>query len=318
MKYTGKIIKVKQVMPELMNLTWMINNICPNKCSYCPSSLHDGQNHHYDWENAKKFFKVLFEKYPVIHCSVSGGEPSVSPFFKEIVDIFHAAGNTIGATSNAAKPLHYWKEISPKLQYICFSYHPEFPDKNFIEKITETGKLTYVTARIMMHPNHWDHCIDMYNKILEIKHIFVEPVRIFDWNGGSDPTASQYTDEQLIWFQNVVRDENRDTGHLVGKHKQIDMHSLFYFDNGNVVKPNTVDLINSGLTNFNGYECEVGLKELFIDQHGNVFLGNCMINGSIGNINDPDSVKWPTTPTICTKNLCHCTSSVNINKWIKE
>lgn len=316
MQYNGKIIKVQQQDNDLMHLTWMINNICPNRCSYCPSDLHNGKNHHYDWENARKFFEILFDKYPSIHCSVSGGEPSVSPFFKEIVKIFNEKGHTIGATTNAAKPIHYWEDISKYLSYICFSYHPEFPDNDFIEKISIAGKNTFVTARVMMHPKHWDKCLKIYNELLEIKYIFVEPVRIFHWHGGSDINASIYSIEQIEWFKNSVREKYRDTSHL--SHIKVpDITSIFHFDNGEVVNsPNTVDLINAGLTNFNGYTCEVGLKELFINQQGSVYLGNCMIGEPIGNINNPDLINWPTKPVVCNKNLCHCTTSVNINKWI--
>lgn len=316
MQYNGKIIKVQQQEDELMHLTWMINNICPNRCSYCPSGLHNGKNHHYDWENARKFFEILFKKHNKIHCSVSGGEPSVSPFFKEIVEIFHNAGHTIGATSNAAKPAYYWEDISKYLSYICFSYHPEFPDKDFLEKISKAGRNTFVTARVMMHPKHWDHCLEVYKKLLEIEYIFVEPVRIFNWNGGSDPAASEYSQEQLDWFKNSIREKYRDTSHL--KHVKVpNIMSIFHFDNGEVVNsPNTVDLINAGLTNFNGYTCEIGLKELFINEQGDVYLGNCMLGSPIGNINAPEDINWPTKPAICTKNLCHCTTSVNINKWI--
>jgi hypothetical protein len=90
-------------------------------------------------------------------------------------------------------------------------------------------------------------------------------------------------------------------------------------DDGTVetLNPNVVGYINSGMTNFNGYKCEVGLKEMFIDWRGKVYLGNCLINGAIGSINDPENIKWPTGPTVCNKNLCHCASDVVINKWIE-
>lgn len=311
-----KIIRVEQEDSDLLHLTWMINNICPNSCSYCPSILHEGKNHNYDWDIAKNFFKILFEKYPKIHCSVSGGEPSVSPFFKEIVKIFKEAGHTIGVTSNAAKSVEYWQEISQYLNYICFSYHPEFPDKNFVEKISKAGRHTLVTARIMMHPKYWDHCIEIYNQISNIDFILSEPVRILNWHGGSDSTASVYSEEQLNWFFNNVRKEKRlkHLSHI----RSPKIGATFHFNNGRSKKINTVEAINSGMTNFNGYTCEVGLKELFIDQNGDVYLGNCMINGTIGNINEPHLIKWPVRPILCTKNLCHCTTGVNINKWIDQ
>lgn len=312
-----KIIKIQQQDESLMHLTWVINNICPNRCSYCPTSLHAGKNHHYEWENAKKFFQILFERYSNIHCSVSGGEPSVSPFFKEIVDIFYQAGHTVGLTSNAAKPVTYWQEISPKLNFICFSYHPEFPDNDFIEKITEAGKHTLVTARVMMHPKYWDDSVKMYNKLYEIENIYTESVRILDWQGGSDPDTSVYSNEQLEWlYKNIGNQTKKYLSHLHGR-RVVNMIPTVHFNDGIIdEKPNTVDYINNGMTNFNGYKCDVGLKSLYISYDGEIMLANCFINGSIGNINDPDNIRWPTESVVCNKNLCHCTSDVNIDKQL--
>ena len=309
-----KIIRVQQRDDSLMHLTWVINNICTNACSYCPSELHNGTNHNYDWNNARKFFEVLFQRYPKIHCSVSGGEPSVSPFFQEIVKIFYEAGHTIGATSNAAKPVAYWEDISKYLSYICFSYHPEFADKDFIKKVTAASKNTLVTARVMMYPKMWDHCLDIYNQLIEVPHIFVEPVRVLDWNGAADTTASNYTEDQLKFFAENTRGDTI-LRHLPD-HRIANINATFYFNDNTVdEQPNTVDYTNMGMTNFNGYTCEVGLKSLFVSYLGDVQLANCGIYGSIGNIDNPDNVKWPTAPIVCNKSLCHCSSDININKW---
>lgn len=312
-----KIIKVEQERTNLMHLTWIINNICTNACSYCPKNLHTGTNHNYEWDNARKFFEYLFERYPEIHCSVAGGEPSVSPFLPELVKTFHDHGHTIGITSNAAKPARYWEEIAPNLAYISFSYHPEFPDPKFVEKAKIASEHTVVTTRVMMHPKHWDHCVDIFEQLLQIDTVIPEVVRIIDWGGGSDASASVYTDEQLDWF--VKNNERGSIGNKTPKHGERLGNRLlarFYFDDGTSSnKQRVVSLINDGLTNFYGYECEIGLKSLFIDPEGFILLGNCGQHGPIGHINDPDNIKWPTRSVICTKNLCHCTTDVSINKW---
>lgn len=308
------ILRVEQPIDAPMHITWIINNICTKSCSYCPENLHSGKNHNYEWENARRFFKILFEKYESIHCTLAGGEPSVSPFFSELVQTFYNAGHSIGITSNAAKPVSFWSKNSQYLNYACFSYHPEDPDDKFIEKITEAGKHTYVTARIMMLPSKWDHCVEIYNKMKFVDNIDVEAVRILDWSG-KDKTSHIYNLEQLEWFTNNI---------ATHKHRIIDREisspkitSKFYFSGDKVEdNPNVIDYINEGLTNFNGYQCEVGLKSLFIDWNGKIFLSNCCINGSIGSINDPENIKWPTSPVTCHKTICHCTTDVNINKWV--
>jgi organic radical activating enzyme len=313
-----KIIQVIQPDDAPMHLTWIINNICTNACSYCPENLHNGTNHNYDWENAREFFKLLFNKYSNIHCSVAGGEPSVSPFFKEIVKTFHDKGHTIGITSNAAKPVDFWSDVSQYLTYICFSYHSEFPDPKFIEKVTAAGMNCPVTVRVMMLPSNWDHCLEIYDKLYNNRYVRVEPVRIQNWSG-RNTEAHKYTDKQLEWFiKESSGSTTKSLSHIKRNIKTANISADFKFNDGSIeYATNAVEYINSGLTNFNGYQCEVGLKSLFIDHEGYILLGNCGIDGPIGNINDPNNVKWPEGPVLCSKNLCHCTTDVNINKILK-
>ena len=41
------------------HLTWVINNICTQHCDYCPSLLNAGKNHHYNWDDARKFAEKI-------------------------------------------------------------------------------------------------------------------------------------------------------------------------------------------------------------------------------------------------------------------
>jgi len=310
-----KIIKIQQPQTAPLMLTWVINNICTNQCSYCPSILHAGKNHHYDWDNARSFFKLLFDRYPKIHCAVSGGEPSVSPFLPEIAKIFYDAGHSIGITSNAAKSVDYWTTISPYLHYICFSYHAEFPEAKFMDKINAAAKNTFVTARIMMHPDKWDQCVNLYNTLINANQVFVEPVRMLDWNG-ANRAAHIYDHQQIEWFKTHQGNHSTLTLHHLANRPMVEMGAEFTFSDG--TKDNTanaVDYINAGMTNFNNYTCSAGLNSLFINFQGDVYLANCCIHGSIGNINDPHNIKWPQEHVVCNKNLCHCSTDVNLTKW---
>lgn len=311
-----KIIKIEQHNDDLMHLTWIINNICTNACSYCPKDLHNGTNHNYNWDNARNFFLTLFERYNQIHCSIAGGEPSLSPFLPELVRTFYSKGHTIGITSNAAKTIRYWAEIAPYLSYISFSYHPEFADKNFVKKARVASLSTSVTTRVMMHPSFWNHCVEVFESLLLEDSFGVEFVRIIDWGGGSDRYASYYNDKQLLWFEENEKRMIYKNIDPLPKNRLPNLGSNYYFDNGVIESvTNVVSLVNKGLTNFYGYECEIGLKSLFINHQGYVYLGNCNQNGSIGHINNPQNIKWPKKSVICTKHLCHCTSDVSISKW---
>ncbi len=305
-----KIIEIRQHDNKLLHLTWVINNICTNKCSYCPENLHNGVNHNYEWSNAKKFFEELFQRYPKLHCSITGGEPSVSPFLEELVDTFKNAGHSIGITSNAAKSMSFWKNISKKLNYICFSYHAEFPDHDFINKVSEAAKNTAVTVRVLMHPLHWNKCIEVYETLNSYNYFFTEPVKIMDWGRQQHHI---YDDDKLSFFNNFKTVE-KDLTHLVD-HYHPKINSDIILEDGSVdINPNIIDYINSNQTNFYGFECQAGLKLLYVNFSGDIYLANCEINGIIGNINQPTSIQWPTKAVICNKTLCHCATDANVNK----
>jgi organic radical activating enzyme len=310
-----KIIRIQQPDNAPLNLTWIINNICTNHCSYCATNLHMGKNHNYAWANALRFFEMLFERYPKIHCSVSGGEPSVSPFFPEICKLFYERGHTIGVTTNLAKPVRYWRELAPYLQYASISWHSQFIDINFLEKTLAVAELIPTNVRVLMLPGQWEQCVNAYDKLSKIDKFTTEPVRIQD-KRGMDTSAHVYNVPQQIWFE-----QNRPSN--VGKMLHLNredvagLGAIYYFnDNTRLTNSNTTDLVNSGLTNFNGYTCEIGLKSLYIDYNGKVFAGNCCVGGTLGSINEPENISWPTQPITCNVNLCHCDTDVSINKWI--
>ncbi len=317
-----QIIKIIQNDEAPFNITWVLNNICTNKCSYCPSDLHSGKNHHYDWENAKRFIEILFKKFKNIHCSIAGGEPSVSPFLKDLVKMFYENGGTVGLTSNAAKSADFWLEISPYLNYACFSWHAEFPDGKFKDKVLSASKNTLVTVRVMMHPLFWKESLAVYNEFFNLDRIECEAVRVLNWTHDVNGIHSKYTIEQEEWF---IQNQEKGVHSRGNKHykdnyysniKQVKFQSDFYFDDGSIVSTGApVAFINSGLTNFNGYKCLIGQKEIFIDWRGYIRPGNCDVGGWFGNINYPEAINWPTTPFTCTKTICHCASDVLVDKW---
>ena len=319
----SKIIKIVQDDGFPFNVTWVINNICTNTCSYCPSNLHTGSNHHYDWENARKFVKILFEKFKNIHCSISGGEPSVSPFLKDLVKLFYENGGTVGLTSNGAKSAEFWSEISPYLNYVSFSWHAEFIDKNFKEKVLAASENTKTTVRVMMHPKLWKESVDAFNTFNNMDYIHCQAIRILDWKKEPEGVHSQYTDEQNLWFeerfnedrQNLENNPNKLKKVYIKNYKKLIKASTFYFEDGTSIKTRIPDkFINNGLTNFKGYECEIGLREIFIDWRGQIRPGNCSVGQVIGNIGYPDLINWPVHPYICNIDICHCVTDVLVNK----
>jgi MoaA/NifB/PqqE/SkfB family radical SAM enzyme len=310
-----KIIRIKQ-SDDALELTWIINNVCPNRCSYCPAILHNGTNHNYEWKNAKKFLKTLLSKYPKVRCSIGGGEPTMSPFLPELIDMIHEHGGTVTLTSNGYRTPEYWKDIAPKLNWIGLSYHSEFPTEKYFENLNTVKYLTHAEARVMMLAKNWDQCVDVYERLSKDDYHRTSAIRIYNWLGDDSNGTELYTDKQLEWFYNLRLDSKNKYEHI-DISKRVYTRTRAYFDDGtSEILINTSNYINNGQTRFKGYICQIGLKSLYVDQYGDVKRGNCMQGGNIGNINRPDEISWPTAPVVCSYDACTCGTDVRINKRI--
>jgi hypothetical protein len=236
----------------------------------------------------------------------------MSPFFPELVKLIHAQGHTITLTSNAYKSQEYWQEIGPYINQISFSYHPEFSTEQYYNNLLATADVTRVTARVMMLSSHWEKCVEAYERLLQHDTYSMEVVRVYEWgrNNGSD----LYTDEQIAWMDNIKpRFMRPDNPHR--NKPWCNTTANYYFDDGSVGHSrDQVYYINRGQTDFKGYECDLGLRSLFISATGLVKRGNCMVGGNIGSINEPEAIQWPTESVICPYSICNCSSDVNINK----
>jgi organic radical activating enzyme len=305
----SKIIEIKQHTPDLY-LTWVINNICTNKCSYCPPNLHNGTNHNYEWEQAEAFIQELLKRYPKIQLAISGGEPTLSPFLKDMVKMFSDAGHPVGMTTNGARTVRYFEEISQYMSYIVMSYHPSFEDPELLEKALACAKHTRTTVAVMMDSRHFNQSLAMYYKLCEHDILRVEPWRITPWI--KDSTAGcDYTEAQLQILSSLPSKKAKNSA--VPKNEGT-MGATFYFDDGSEQTSNAQDLINEKLTNFYGWECDIGLNSLYVRLDGGVRLGNCISSSYIGNIQNYKDIQWPTKSFICPQTFCHCTTDVYVSK----
>jgi MoaA/NifB/PqqE/SkfB family radical SAM enzyme len=299
-----KIIEVQQPQDDPFFLIWTLNNFCNNSCSYCPTGLRNGKEYYYDINNIKFFLDKLFQKHKKIRCHISGGEPTLHPLFLDIVKIFYQNNNKVSVITNGFKSIDFWEQNYKYFDFILFSFHPTSKfNNNFIDKIKIINKTLNVGVRIMMLPSHWDLCVKFYNEIKK-ENIEYELVKIMNFDS-NEKEFYFYSKEQNDWMEeNKKINQFKNKNILIFNDKTIKTSDDFSFN----------DLINNDMTNFYGYKCDVGLKTLSIDWNGNIFLSSCGINGSIGNINNVKDIKWPSSPVICNKKKCYCTTDVYISK----
>jgi len=305
----NKIIEIKQSVSALY-LTWTINNICTNKCSYCPSNLHNGTNHHYNWEHAKKFIDIILKKYSKIHLAISGGEPTLSPWFRDVIKTFSDAGHPVGVTTNGVRSIPYYEDIAQYMSSIVLSYHPSFPDPEFEEKALACAKITHTAVSVMMDSRHFDHSLEMFYRLCKHDNLLVEHVKIQPWEGASHE-GGDYTSEQIEIMNSLSRHNAtkavapKNRGHIGG---------VAFYEDGTNSRFNAQKLINDDNTNFEGWECNVGLESLFIKYDGHIKRGNCITSPFIGKLQEADLISWPDSAWICRQSFCNCTTDVYVSK----
>lgn len=303
------IIEIKQKTPALY-LTWVVNNICTNQCSYCPANLHSGTNHNYNWEHAEKFIRLVLAKYSKIHVALSGGEPTLSPWFKDLVKLFSDAGHPVGVTTNGARTVRYYDDIAQYMSYIVMSYHPSFEDPELEEKALACAQHTPTIVTVMMDSRHFDKSLEMFYKLIKHDNLSVEHVRIQNWRAKTHE-GSDYTPEQIRIMNSLPR--HAATRSVQPKYRGY-TGAIAFYDDGRQAGLDAQKIINENNTNFQGWECDIGLESLYVKYDGVIRRGNCLSSPILGKIQELENMSWPTNSFICPQNFCNCTTDVYVSK----
>lgn len=325
----------KIINPYFSTVTWIMNDICNYSCRYCPPFLHNGTNYKQqdDWDNLSEFIHhivdMLGSENRKVMFSISGGEPTLSPFFPQLIKKISELGHFSWVTTNLSRTSRYIEENFKYLTGASCSFHPamEFVNNTadeFLERLKVANYQTQASARIMMDPLYWDQTIDFIDRIEKEKIACVEIVMIdSNYGTGSDtPKFADitYTKEQIDFINNFkpiyvekYRPEQKFYPDLKTKNPEV------IFEDGSTVSGgvNYQTFINNGQTNFYGYTCEIGNGSMFIHQKGTIRKANCHVGGNWGNINDWKTINWKEfkQPVTCTQLSCNCGADVPITKW---
>jgi len=330
---TGKIIEKIENREAI--ITWILNNVCTYSCRYCPPNLHNGTNPKYDWEEIEPFIDKIFQQYKKqfgtnITFALSGGEPTVSRFFPELVKEINSRGGSVGITTNLTRSVRFIEDNFGYLSYAACSFHPSMAfTKNdaddFIEKIKVAEKYTNVSVRVMLDPEYWDQTIEFIDRLFEEVKSNVDVVYIQDQYGGSIEKICElsYTPKQQSYIENYKNlNMKKSTVKIfskIDKNKQR-KKPIVYYENGQseeLISPQKY--INSGETRFFDYSCNIGKESLFIKYDGSIRRANCTVGGSnIGTIENFKDIEWQdmSTPVRCTIGWCACGADVPVSKKI--
>jgi MoaA/NifB/PqqE/SkfB family radical SAM enzyme len=280
-------------------VTWDLGNFCPYSCSYCPDEFHNGS---IEYHQIDAIFKVFAQLPKNTIVTFMGGEPTYHPDFENIIE--NKPDNIkIAIISNAARPLGFWERIAPNLTAATLSFHSEhtIPDRFF-----EVGELIYKKNKVygkvflIMNPEKWDYCVDIYNKLNELQ-IPVTPKPILENFGFlSTNIISTYTKHQIDWLTNENQSRKEKTIKIFDQDKEL------------IYETNSSELILKKLNNFKNWNCYAGMYHLSVEYNGDIHDTRCRQRRLLGNINS--NFYLPTSPIICEQSFCSCQSDLQVKK----
>jgi len=179
----SKLTTLEPANNQGFQIAWETTLKCNLDCSYCGDG-HDNSLPHPGLKDSLETLDFIFQYTDIIlskkpkhlkhaNLNVYGGESFYHP---KIIDILKHARHkkdqyswsmSISTITNAVVKPVLWKRICDHIDYFTVSFHAESTlqqqnlVKNNILYLKEINKPLHVG--IMMHPKHWETCIDMVN-----------------------------------------------------------------------------------------------------------------------------------------------------------
>jgi MoaA/NifB/PqqE/SkfB family radical SAM enzyme len=303
-----KIVGIEQQTPEISNILvvdWSLGNFCNYTCTYCPPETHSGSHPFMDMEHVLAFSRRINRHYKEgmgreICFLYTGGEVTLFDDFIPLIKAQHAAGNRIGISTNGSRPVSYWLEARKYLEYVSISFHSDHTKLDHFIRVINTCKDHVQThVNIMVKPEYFDRCIEAAYRVHEETDEVTIDVQIVMENF---VRPFPYTQEQ--------RDKILSVGQEIGAKQKLTrerkpfrglMKLRYEDDSQELVKAG--DIITRKLNSWKGWKCNVGIEELVINMHGDIFPSWCGKVGKIGNIRDED-IRFPSSGYLCPQDWC--------------
>ncbi len=310
-----KYIKLVHLQPgneDWFVVNWCLGNTCNYKCSYCPSSLHDGSKRWPEPQVIKNFIAKVKDHYfhKNIYFEFTGGEVTMYKHFIEICQFCTEMGVKVGLISNGSRTLRYWEENMQYFDHVCLSYHPEFADEeHFLNVVKLLHKNVRTHVNVMMSPEKFEQCFEIADKVKDIGDLSIalQPL-IVDFGD----TLYEYTE-----YQKSLIDRQHE---LITKHIKFTKPLEYYrgamrkvYADGTSVPSSAHRFINEKTNDWSGWKCYAGVEQLIVDMDGSYHRGWCREGGQLGRIDDTE-LFFPLDPVHCTKKMCHCNFDIMCTK----
>lgn len=313
------IIRLEPVYSRPYYVEWKLHNVCNYDCSFCPSDIKDGSRRGLSLETNMRFIDKISADCgdKKVWLAFNGGEPTLYPKFIELLAYAKTKPNVYTTIySNAGRTLRYWTELRDArvLDQLYVTYHSEQTEDyahvadvlNLFhdEPITTIALVTHV-------PKYIDKAIEGYEYLLENTGALIHMNYMSIDNVPGD--LNSYTAEQVEKYKKYtyLLGAKHDTKvkttvpviDRIGRDQMLETYS----DNTKKIV-SLVNLKKEGKNRFNGWTCDIGMKNMQLDVT-KTSKGMChILQGKPIDINNlEETLKFEDTPTICEFEFCHCT-----------
>ncbi len=290
---------------NILIVDWGVSNVCNFLCSYCPPRTHAGTYPFMPINKIMDFSQRIIDHYvkklkKEVYFLYTGGEVTLFKDFITLIRSQKENGQKVSISSNGSPKLIFWEEAKKYLFQASLSYHVEFTKLNhFINVINLIKSDVYTHVNIMVHPDHFQECLDAAFKVLNetddvtidlqiVLRDFIEPY--------------PYTPEQRKQIVEASHDINSRLKLKRTRDSYRGLMKLVYDDGSEeLTKPG--DIITQNKHAWPGWNCYIGLELLVVDISGDIYRSWCGDSGKIGNISDPE-LNFPSEPHVCSKEWC--------------
>jgi len=267
---------VKAGSTEILNINWYITDICNYKCLYCYTDNKNSKQCNY--KLVMKRLNYIDQKFKI---NILGGEPTLHNNLLDIVKILQNNENCIkiNIITNFSKPIKYFDKLI-KFSKVIFSvsYHPQYTDNSFKNKITY-----------------------FKNKIIMIMNV-IDSKDFFEFFGFIKQNNIQYELNYLNSTNNFIVKYSKD---FLDKIQKIDNITIKHWDkDGKLYDIPEIDCYNISYYNWKCFP-----KTIKIDVNGNfrMLCASKDLDLLLKNINEP---------IICPYEFCDACKGFHHEKYI--
>jgi organic radical activating enzyme len=308
-----KVIKIKRETDGLY-IYWVLTNACNYDCGYCPEYLKSGQitdPKNPTNEHINQFMDQLLDKHlqgRFLSVLLTGGEPTLHPMFKTIVERLGPAGY-VETITNGSQTVEWWQDMTVLPNKVTISLHPGTSDLQEINKIGLylLDKRVKLNFNLMCDPTNWDWLDNVKTTLDKKLQVFVNAKLLVEHSEKvSYGKLFDYEPTQLDYIKtNQSKMPTNDIRNKV---------NVFY-DNG------TKDIISRDITSmiltnkdtkpvFTGWSCSAGKDGYMVDYNGIIKAGICG-SGILGKL---ENFKPFESDIICVKKSCNFPKDLGLNK----